>query len=281
MKRNKKLYTIAVIAFVLFSMIYQYMTEPDMNTGEFLEVHFLDVGQADSIFIKKGSEAMIIDAGNNKDGKFVVDYLREQGVKTLKYAIGTHPHADHIGGLDDVIDNFDIETIIMPNKMANTKTFEEVLDSIADKGLKITAPVVGDKYDLNGAQFTILAPNRENYSSTNDYSIVIKLVNGSNSFLFTGDAEALSEREMLENNIWALKSKVLKVGHHGSVTSTSPEFLEAVNPEVAVISSGEGNTYGHPHEEILEILEEKDITILRTDMLGTIVIKADGENIAY
>ncbi|MFA5576579.1 MAG: ComEC/Rec2 family competence protein [Tissierellaceae bacterium] len=281
MKRNKKLYTIVVIAFVLLSMVYQHITEPDTSSGGFLEVHFLDVGQADSIFIKKGSEAMLIDAGNNKDGKFVVDYIRKQGIENLKYVIGTHPHADHIGGLDDVIDNFQVEKVIMPNKMANTRTFEEVLDSIADKGLKITRPRVGDKYDLNGAQFTILAPNGENYSSTNDYSIVVKLVNGSNSFIFTGDAEALSEREMLENNRWALKADVLKVGHHGSVTSTIPEFLEAVNPRLAVISSGEGNTYGHPHKEIIELLEENKIEILRTDILGTIVIMADGENIAY
>lgn len=255
--------------------------ETESSTGDILEVHFLDVGQADAIFIKKGKEAMLIDAGNNKDGKFVVDYIRKQGIKTLKYLIGTHPHADHIGGMDDVIDDLNVEKILMPNVTANTRTFEEVLDSIGRKNLKITPPKVGAKYNLGQAEFTILAPNSEEYADTNDYSIVIKLVNGKNTFLFTGDAEAVSEREMVENHRKSLRSDVLKVGHHGSTTSTIPEFLNAVKPKVAVISSEEGNSYGHPHREIIEILEKNNIDILRTDTLGTIVLKADGNTIEY
>lgn len=249
--------------------------------GENLEIHFIDVGQAESILIKKGNESMLIDAGNNSDGKLVVDYIKNQNISNLKYVIGTHPHADHIGGLDDVIDTFEIEKIIMPNAVTNTKSFEEVLDSIKNKGLSITKPKVGNSYELNGAEFTILAPNKEKYKDLNDYSVVIKLVNGNNSFLFTGDAEELSEKEMLENNKRLLKADVLNVGHHGSVTSTSEAFLDAVDPQFGVISTGKDNSYGHPHKEILERLEGKGIKIYRTDLQGDIVVISDGETIQF
>ncbi|WMM25186.1 MBL fold metallo-hydrolase [Tissierella sp. MB52-C2] len=284
MKNFKKIITFifAIIVIISLTACEDIMdTNSEVSMGEVLEVHFIDVGQADSIFIKKGEEAMLIDAGDNKDGKTVVDYIKKQNVSKLNYVIGTHPHADHIGGLDDVIDNFPIDKIIMPNAIANTKTFEDVLDSIDKKGLKITKPKVGDRYDLDGAEFIVLAPNGEDYASLNDYSVVVKLINGETSFLFTGDAEALSENEILKNNRNLLKSDVLKVGHHGSVTSTSQDFLEAVNPYVAVISSETGNSYGHPHKEIIERLTEKNIDICRTDLQGTIIIKSNGKGLEF
>ncbi len=246
-----------------------------------LEVHFIDVGQADSILIKSGEEAMLIDAGNNADGDMVVNYIKEQGINKLKYIIGTHPHEDHIGGLDDVIDNFDIEKIIMPKIMHTTKTFEDVLSSISNKGLKITYPIVGKEYTLNDATLIILAPNSEEYKELNNYSVVVKLIHGENSYIFTGDAEVLSEKEMLENNIEILDSDVLKIGHHGSTTSTSEEFLNAVNPKYAVISVGKDNEYGHPHREIIELLGEKNIEVLRTDEMGTIISTSDGTIIDF
>ncbi|WP_353097314.1 ComEC/Rec2 family competence protein [Tissierella praeacuta] len=257
------------------------ITSDSEVNGDNLEIHFIDVGQAESILIKKGNESMLIDAGNNSDGKLVVDYIKNQNISNLKYVIGTHPHADHIGGLDDVIDTFGIEKIIMPNAVTNTKTFEEVLDSIKNKGLSITKSKVGNSYELNGAEFTILAPNKEKYKDLNDYSVVIKLVNGNNSFLFTGDAEELSEKEILENNKRLLKADVLNVGHHGSVTSTSEAFLDAVDPKFAVISAGKDNSYGHPHKEILERLEDKGIKIYRTDLQGDIIVISDGETIQF
>lgn len=168
----------------------------------------------------------------------------------------------------------------MPNAIATTKTFEDVLDSIGKKKLSITEPKVGSKYSLNGAEFIILAPNGEEYSSLNNHSVVIKLVNGDNSFLFTGDAEELSEKEMLETNKKLLKSNVLKVGHHGSVTSTSQAFLDAVNPSVVVIMSETGNSYGHPHKEIMERLMKKNIEIYRIDLQGTMIMKSDGKTIS-
>ncbi|MBU5425308.1 MBL fold metallo-hydrolase [Tissierella pigra] len=284
MKNFKKASMFVFIMIMIFSLMGCediIDTNLDSNTGDILEIHFIDVGQADSIFIKKGQEAMLIDAGNNKDGKTVVEYIKNQNVSKLNYVIGTHPHADHIGGLDDVIDNLDIDKLIMPNAIANTKTFEDVLDSIDKKGLKITKPKVGDRYTLNGAEFIVLAPNGESYESLNDYSVVVKLIDGETSFLFTGDAEALSEKEMLKSNRNLLKSDVLKVGHHGSVTSTSQEFLDAVDPYIAVISSETGNSYGHPHKEIIERLTEKNIDICRTDLQGTIIIKSNGKSLEF
>ncbi|CAK7045954.1 MBL fold metallo-hydrolase [Tissierella sp.] len=284
MRSIKRVFVVVLAICMIFSLAgceYIMESESQASINDNLEVHFIDVGQADSILIKKGNESMLIDAGNNADGDLVVNYLQNQNINKLKYVIGTHPHEDHIGGLDDVIDNFEIEKVIMPNAIATTKTFEDVLDSISKKNLSITKPKVGNSYDLNGAEFIILAPNGENYSSLNDYSVVVKLINGNNSFLFTGDAEELSEKEILTNNKRLLKSDVLKVGHHGSVTSTSQDFLDAVNPSAAVISSETGNSYGHPHKEILERLTKKGVDIYRTDSQGTIIMKSDGKTINF
>lgn len=283
MKSIKRILMVVLTICMIFSLVACDTMEANLGdmTGDILEVHFIDVGQADSILIKGSKEAMLIDAGNNEDGELVVNYIKEQKISKLDYVIGTHPHEDHIGGLDDVIDSFQIGKIIMPNAINSTKTFEDVLDSIDKKGLTITQPKVGDKYTLNDAQFIILGPNGDNYTSLNDYSVVIKLISGSNTFLFTGDAEALAEKEMLTNNRDLLKANVLKIGHHGSVTSTSQEFLDAVNPSVAVISSETGNSYGHPHKEIIDRLNEKKIDILRTDSEGTIVMKSDGKKIEF
>lgn len=246
-----------------------------------LEVHFIDVDQADSILIKKGDESMLIDAGNSWDGDKVVDYLKEQNVTNLKYVIGTHPHSDHIGGLDTVIDNLEIGKVIMPNAISNTKTFEDVLDSISRKGISITSGKAGNVYDLNGAEIRTLAPNDEKYSNLNNYSLVVRVENGSNAFLFTGDAEEISEREMVEKRAGSLKSDVLKLGHHGSSTSTNEEFLNLVDPKYAVITVGENNRYAHPDDEVLNRLEDKGIQVYRTDLDGNIVAVSDGKTIKF
>lgn len=244
-----------------------------------LEVHFIDVGQADSILIKTGSDLMLIDAGNNDDSDLVVDYIKSQGINNLDYVIGTHPHEDHIGGLDVVIDSFEISKILMPKQKSTTKTFQDVLTSIQNKGLKVTTPKVGDTYNLGEAKWTILAPNQEKYDETNNSSIVIKLEYGNNSFVFTGDAEEKSELEIIQTG--SLKADVLKLGHHGSSSSTSYDFLSRVNPKYAVISVGLNNSYGHPHKEVIELLNNENIEILRTDELGTIIFTSDGNNISY
>lgn len=280
MKKKKNILSIIVILILILGFFIQGDNKNiHVNMEDNLEVHFIDVGHADAILIKNGEESMLIDGGDNSSGKLVVDYIKNQGIDSIKYVIGTHPHEDHIGGLDNVIDSFNIEKVIMPNANANTKTFEDVLNSISNKGLTITKPRPGDKYNLNGAEFIILAPNKDKYSNLNNYSVVVKLTHGNSSFVFTGDAETLSEKEILDNFGGILKADLLKLGHHGSNTSTSENFLEAVNPQIAIISLGRDNKYNHPDIEVVDRLREKNIDIYRTDEEGTIVAISDGESI--
>lgn len=258
-------------------IISKEITSVKENT---LKIHFIDVGQGDAILISQDKHNMLIDAGDNKYEKTVVAYLREKGITKLNYVIGTHPHADHIGGFDAVIDNFDIEKVIMPKVTHTSKTFEDVLLAIKNKDLNIISPKIGDNYKLGEATFTIVAPNSDKYSDFNNCSIVIWMEFGGNSFLFAGDAETLSEKEILENK-QNIKADVLKVGHHGSSTSTSIEFLDKVNPRFAVIQVGKDNKYGHPHVEIIDRLESKKITIYRNDLNGDIIAISDGKNIEF
>ena len=254
-------------------------TADDVTNGNSLcKVHFIDVGQGDSILIEADEHYMLIDAGENNQGTTVVNYLKEQGVKKLDYVIGTHPHSDHIGGLDTVIHSFDIGKVILPDVIHTTKTFEDVLDAIAENGLKITKAVVGNTYSLGASSFTIVAPNASDYDELNDYSVSIKFTNGENSFLFTGDADKLSETQMLSNGI-DLSADVLKLGHHGSSTSSHDKFLDEVVPDYAVISVGADNPYGHPHRETLQNLKNRNIKVFRTDKQNTIIFTSNGENI--
>lgn len=245
-----------------------------------LEVHFIDVGQADSILVKHGDFSMLVDAGNNEDGDLVNNYIKSKGISKLDYVVGTHPHEDHIGGLDDVINNFDIGAIYIPKASTTTKTFESVLLAIQNKGMKVKSPIIGDKFDLGGVTVTILGPNSNSYDDLNDSSIVLKVDYGTTSFLLTGDAEGKSESEILASGI-NINSTVLKVGHHGSDSSTTDEFLNKVNPKFAVISVGEGNSYGHPKQSVLNKLQSRNIPVYRTDENGTIVAISDGNNVTF
>ncbi|WP_136479167.1 ComEC/Rec2 family competence protein [Acetivibrio thermocellus] len=253
--------------------------ESNASNGR-LEITFLDVGQADSILISQGQYHMLVDAENNADAEQVVNYLKNKGIRKLEYVIGTHGHEDHIGGLDEVIKSFEISKILMPKQINTTKTFEDVLVAIRNKGMKVTAPKVGDVYELGRAKWTVLAPGREEYENINNSSIVIRLTFGNNSFLFMGDAEELSEREILANNL-EIKSDLIKIGHHGSSNSTTSEFLEKVSPKYAVISVGKGNDYGHPHTQTLDKLNAAGIQIYRTDISGTIIVTSDGKSITF
>lgn len=255
---------------------------PDTSKPEgTLEVHYIDVGQGDATLIKCGSHAMLIDGGNNNKGTTVQLYLKKQGVESLDYVIGTHPDADHIGGLDVIVYKYNCDTVIMPDYEKDTKTYQELVDVIHDKNMKITYPVVGEQYALGEAKFTIIAPNSNSYGgNANDYSVAILLEYGKNRFLFTGDAEEASETEMLSNGI-ELSADVYKVAHHGSRSASTQEFLNAVRPKYAVISCGEGNSYGHPHAEVLNRLRSMGVEVFRTDEQGSIIASSDGENITW
>ncbi|MBU3182227.1 ComEC/Rec2 family competence protein [Clostridium psychrophilum] len=245
-----------------------------------LKVHYINVGQADSILIEQGSSSMLIDAGNNEDSNTVKNYISEQGITKLDYIVGTHPHEDHIGGLDYVIKSFQVGKIYMPKVTSNTKTFQDVVSAIKAKGMKVTLPIVEQTFKVGSATATILAPNSSGYEDLNNYSIVIRVTFGNNSFMFDGDAEDISENEMLSKG-FDVSADVIKIGHHGSNSSTSQAFLDKVNPKYAVISVGKGNSYGHPHKSTMEKLQDKGIKVYRTDESGTIVATSNGNDITF
>ena len=260
------------------SEIINAIENQDENTkvvsNENIYIYYFDVGQADSILIQSNGKNMLIDAGTNNMGETVVNNLKNCGVEKIDYLVGTHPHEDHIGGMDDVINNFEIGTIYMPKVQTNTKTFEDVLDAISNKGLKVTAPEVEDKFMMGNANCEIMScgnGSSEEKNNLNLSSIVIRVTYEEQSFLFMGDAEQENE----EKRDWP-QTNVLKVGHHGSNTSSTQEFLNQVKPEIAIISVGQGNKYGHPKEETIDKLEKLGVTIYRTDESGTIKITCDG-----
>jgi len=242
---------------------------------QLLEVYFLDVGQGDSEILMCGSKAMLIDAGTNASTSALLSDIKSLGINRFDFVVATHPHEDHIGGLDAVINNFDIGKLYMPKVTTTTKTYTDVLTAIKNKGYTVTTPVPGSTFNLGDAQCTIIAPNNQSYEDMNNYSIVIKVTYGTTSFLFTGDAEALSEQEMLAKG-YNLKADVLKIGHHGSDSSTTPQFLKAVSLQYGVIEVGKGNDYGHPHQITLDKLAAANVKVYRTDLNGTIIIRSDG-----
>lgn len=250
--------------------------KPFVASEDELVAHFIDVGQGDSSFIElPNGDTMLIDAGTASYGDDIIEYIESLGYQDIDYVVATHPHADHIGGMAEVIDAFDIETVYMPKAVSTSKTYENLLETIQDKGLSIHTGRAGVEV-LNTDDLTILmfAPVQEEYSNLNNYSIVLKITYGDTSFLYTGDAE-----DSLDEITGDIEADVLKVGHHGSDTSTTSDFLARVNPSYAVISVGEGNSYGHPALSTIELLEGYTSNIYRTDLNGTVVISSDGVNI--
>ncbi|MDD4767633.1 MAG: ComEC/Rec2 family competence protein [Desulfotomaculaceae bacterium] len=250
---------------------------PENSLGKMV-VHFLDVGQGDSIFVQlPNGQHLLVDASTRAMGKNVVTYLKKAGVKKIDYLVATHPHEDHIGGMTAVFRAFEIERVYMPKVTHSTKAYEDLLKSIQAEGLKIKTASAGvDIINSEDLRAEIIAPNSAAYENINDYSAVTQLTFGKVSFLLTGDAEKQSEQEMLANGA-SLRADVLKAGHHGSYTSTSPPFLNAVKPKYAVISCGTGNDYGYPHVVTLQNL--RGVQLFRTDLDGNVVFTTDGEGL--
>lgn len=238
------------------------------------------MGQGDSELIQSNGKNMLIDTGTNESTSSLISYLKSQNISKVDYLVLTHPHEDHIGGADAVIKDFNVEKVYMPKIITTTKTFKDVTTAMQNKGLKPSVPTVGEEFKVGDASCKILSPINVNKEDLNTYSIVLKVTFGSNKFLFTGDAQASNEEDMINKN-FDLSADVLKVGHHGSHTSTSQAFLDKVNPKFAVISCGKNNDYGHPHSETIDKLKVKNIPLYRTDESGTIVCTSDGKSISF
>ena len=256
----------------------QQPTQPQQPSGSSFTVHFIDVGQADAILVLCDDEAMLIDGGNANDSSLMYTYLSKLGITELDYVIGTHAHEDHIGGIPGALNYATVDKALCPVTSYSTKAFNNFVKSVQKHGVSLTVPSVGDQFNLGSASCQILGVNSA--EDTNESSIVMKVVYGNTSFMFTGDAEREAENTIL-NRGYNLKSDVLKVGHHGSASSTSYHWLREVDPDYAVICVGKGNTYGHPTETVLSRLRDADVTTFRTDLQGDIICTSDGQTVTF
>lgn len=251
--------------------------QPDPNK---MIVHYIDVDQGDSILIQVNNKNLLIDAGPKSDESKLFDYLSTLNLEKLDYVIATHPHEDHIGNMSNIIEDYNILAFYAPKVQSTTKTFEKMVKALKDKNLKINVIKKGtDSIDLGkDTKVTVFSPTADSYENLNNYSPVMKIEYKNTSFLFTGDAEKDVEAEIIKNDE-DISSNVLKVGHHGSNTSTSKNFLDKVNPSIGIISVGEDNSYNHPNKETIKLLTEYKVATYRTDKDGTIVISSDGSKI--
>lgn len=279
----KKYFSLLLIIIISIFITSGCTSSISSNTTEpynGLKVHYIDVGQGDSELIQVNGKNLLIDAGPNESRDKLMSYLKKQNIKKFDYVIATHPDEDHIGGMGDVIKKYPIDKFYTPKKIVNTKTFKYMIQQLRNKNMKIDTPEPRIKLDLGkNTTAEMLAPNSMNYPDTNNYSVVLKITYGNTKFLFTGDAEKTSESEMIDKG-YDLSADVLKVGHHGSSGSTSQQFLDKVDPKIAIISCGKNNKYGHPHKKTINKLKKKNIQIYRTDVDGTIILMSNGSKIS-
>ena len=281
-KKHSRLRAVVIVLLVLAVLAaagfaaWRLWRQP--NAG--FAIHFVDIGQGDGAVVVCDGKTLVIDGGMPESGAKMVDYLQNTlHVATIDVIIGTHPHADHIGGLPDVIAAFDVKTLYSPVDEFEAKPFEAMKQAADAKKLKITVPQAGQSFSLGQAKVEFFAPLGI-YDNVNDLSLVTRITYGQTTFLFTGDAERPSENDMIDSDE-ELSATVLKVGHHGSNTSSSYLFLRQVMPSYAVISCGKDNSYGHPHQEVLDRLKDVGAAVYRTDECGTIVCHSDGINVTF
>ncbi len=284
-KNNLKKYVILIL--LLSSFFYTFFSYVQKNffqvSNHNLQFHFIDVGQGDSsLIITPKGKTILIDAGDEAHAKKVVSYVREQGIEKLDLVIATHPDADHIGGMDKVIKNFDIDVFAMPDVSAKTNQYKQIQRELKAKKMKATRLYQGDEVQIDDSlDFEILSPVKgKKYDDTNEYSIVAKIVYKDTSFILMGDATMENEVDII-NNVPDIDIDVLKLGHHGSSTSSSDYFITKTSPKIAIISCGKNNKYGHPHQEVMRVLKKHGVTPYRTDEMGDIVITSDGKEIKY
>lgn len=290
-KGNKKAQIATVVIFVVISLVAVFFEKDSLTTGGtnssnigdatgVLEVSYLDVGQGDSAYIRVNDFDILVDAGPRSDADRLIQQLEEKNIDDFEMIIATHPHEDHIGGMVKVFDRYEVEEFYMPKMTHTTKTFENMVNAVAREGIKIKQIKEGMTFDLgSGAMIEVYSPMYESYEEFNDYSPIMKLTFGESELIFTGDAEAHAEQEVVAKYPNNLKADVLKFGHHGSSTSTTEEFLKSVDPEYGIISCGVDNKYGHPHRETLDKITKNNIQSFRTDMQGQITLKSDGKTI--
>lgn len=280
--KRKILYILIVFLLILSLFIGCTASKsPSITSDNILKVHYIDVDQGDSILIQVNNKNLLIDSGSARAKDKFFNYINKLKIKKFHYIIATHPHEDHIGNMDKLIKKYDIGDFYAPKITSNTETFKKMMYSLKSKNKKVNVIKQGtNSINLgDNVKVDILSPIRNNYGDNlNNYSPIIKITYKNNSFLFTGDAEYQAEKEVLDSNI-NLKSDVLKLGHHGSSSSTNLDFLNTVNPTIGIISCGQNNKYNHPHKETIEKLNSKKIKFYRTDIDGTIVLISDGNKI--
>ncbi len=252
----------------------------DVPEGSSFVVHFIDVGQADAALVICDGVSMLIDGGNVEDSNLIYSYLQKQGITHLNYIVSTHPHEDHVGGLSGALTYATVGKVYSPVTSFSTKAFKNFKQKVEAQGKTLTVPTPGESFSLGSATVTVLGPLKSSYEDVNDTSIVLRIVFGETSFLFTGDMEREAENDLIQNGTF-LGATVLKVGHHGSHSSTSYTFLRQVAPQYAVISVGKGNSYGHPTEEVLSRLRDAEVEVYRTDMQGDILCISDGKTVTF